>query len=562
MFSLFKKVSLRCKLIFFTLLLFIVVAIVQLGVTSFYFRTIIIDKSQEYFKATISQIGARIDTEINTCNRFASQITDNPAIAYYIDDIIHQRKSKEVLTPRVMAEVLRLKPEKIAYLRDIYIFPESGYPVNCYYSEVISETDPYSRLILNRLSNRADNKTIWDDFYMEQDYISSYSPLIAKGSVVGLVRIRYDKHVFGNIVDSANENSDNKILIVDKQGKIIYSNDSSLIGQSQNVLSLKNSFFIECPLNNDEWAVVGVISNASAFRQIAELNIIFLILNGIVLLFVLFAIIIYTNRVLRPLNSIVTGMKQIQKGNLNVTIQSDYSDEFGFIADNFNNMVYRINSLVNQICNYQIVSRQADMAALASKLNPHFLYNTLDTIYWILLMKDNVIEADMVVKLADILRYSISHQDDFVPLWEDMIQIENYIVLQKCRFNNKFAYSINIADDIKNIRIPKLFLQPLIENAFKHGFCDFTYTGFLEVSGFLKENNIFLIVKDNGVGIASEILPSIFSSGFGLKVTRDRITYAYGEEYGIDIHSQPGEGTEIILRIGKQPNMSFDHQST
>jgi len=404
-----------------------------------------------------------------------------------------------------------------------------------------------------------ENKIIWDDGNSEKDFISAYFPIISDNSLIGLLRIRYNKLIFSDIVGSIALSSDNTIQIVDGLGKIVFSNDYSLINRSHGEVDLKDSFIIEHKLYNEDWRIYGVISNSSIYTQIAAFSIILLLINGIVFLITLISIFVYTNRILSPLNNIVSGMKQIQQGNLDIVLPSDPSTEFGFIAENFNKMVYRINSLVSEIYDYQAASRRADMAALEAKLNPHFLYNTLDTIYWSLLMKDNSVEADLVVKLAGILRYSLTQQDNFVPLWEDFIQIENYIILNQSRFRDKLTYSISIADDIRAVKIPKLLLQPLVENSFKHGFSNFTMAGHLEIIGYSDEDKIMLIVKDNGKGIPSEELQSVFTDGFGLRITRDRILFSYGGEYGIEVVSKPDYGTEMVIKIARQPkiNLSF-----
>ena len=139
------------------------------------------------------------------------------------------------------------------------------------------------------------------------------------------------------------------------------------------------------------------------------------------------------------------------------------------------------------------------------------------------------------------------------PLSEDLIQIENYLSLQQYRYSNKLDYSITISDDIKDIKIPKLLLQPLIENIFKHGFSDFAKGGTITISGFTQDGHVILTIEDGGIGIPPEKLPKAISSGFGLEITRERIKYAYGDGCGIKIQSRPGKGTKVILKILWQP---------
>ena len=553
-----KRFFLRRKLIVFMGIMFCMVIIIQLAVTFYYFNIIIINKTKDLFSETIAQVSERLEGNVKANNDFVSLIANNSTIAHYLYDINKERRNVTLISGDIKEEVLKLKPGKIPYLTDVYIISLTDVLINCYFStEVMEEIDPYSQLIMSDLDPSTNKGTIWDDIYLEKEYISSYTPIYLNNIPVGLVRIRFEKSLFGDIVDDIGRDSKNTILILNDRNIIIYSNNSDLIGLSRNEVSTAESFIFEQSINNKVWTIVGIVSNQYAFSEINKLVFIFVCLNIIVFIFVIIVVIIYINRVLEPLKNIVKGMKQVQEGDLNVEVIADKTNELYYIADNFNYMMNRINSLVNQIYKYQIASKKADMIALEAKLNPHFLYNTLDTIYWLLMMRENNFEADMVFKLTDILRYSISHQDEFVPLGEDMAQIENYIVLQRCRFKDELSYSIDISNDILDIMIPKLLIQPIVENAIIHGFHQFIRNGLLEIRGFSEDSDVYIIVKDNGVGFSANLASSISKDGFGLKITNERIKNAYGQEYGIEINSKPQKGTEVIIRIGRYPKVNL-----
>lgn len=267
-------------------------------------------------------------------------------------------------------------------------------------------------------------------------------------------------------------------------------------------------------------------------------------------------LIFYIRMIFHPMNRLVLGMRQVEAGNLDVHIEPDSNDEFGFITDTFNNMVQRVKELMDQIIKYQESTRQAEIAALEARFNPHFLYNTLDIIYWALVVNNRPSEADMVIKLSDMLRYSILSSTDFVLLDEDIKQLDNYLSLQKYHLQNKLNYTVSMGQGASGVKVPKLILQPIVENALKHGFKDIDYPGVLEIAAETHGGKLTLSVRDNGVGIPPEKIPALFESGIGLKITRDRLRFVYGKEYDIRVNSLPLKGTTITITIAQSPLLS------
>lgn len=559
MIKLVKSIPFRLKLILFVTILFLLLAAVQFSVTSYFLGDIISEKSQTLFNEIVSQLGTRIDTEINTRNQLIRQVTGNSSILYCVTDILQAEKSRDVLVPNIMREVLRLCPGEFYSVEDLYIFPRSGSPVNCYYTTALSEIDPYSSLILTRLINMPSNEIIWDDFYLEPEHISAYAPIENEGQIIGLLRVRFSKDFLGSIVDPVLLADDNVVLIVDESGNIIYSNDLSIMGRSESSIDQKANYIVTKPLQNNGWRVLGIIPNSSVTYEIFRWIMLLSLFYVLIFCVAVGTIVLYSNYMLKPLQHIVKGMHEIQQGNLDTVLESSTSDEFGFIIENFNYMTYRIKSQINQIYNHQLAVHRAEISNIEARLNPHFLYNTLDSIYWMLVVKDDLDEANMVIKLSDILRYSISYSNDFAPVWEDFKQLENYIALQKYRFEGQLSYSIELEDDIKNVSIPKLFMQPLVENSIRHGFRDMIGDGHIHVSGRADGENITLAVEDNGIGIEKAQLDNVLHSGLGLGLTRERIDYIYGRDYPIDICSRVGKGTRISITVSRRPNIDLRH---
>lgn len=217
----------------------------------------------------------------------------------------------------------------------------------------------------------------------------------------------------------------------------------------------------------------------------------------------------------------------------------------------------------------QLLQKQAELDALQSQINPHFLYNTLDTIRGQALEEGCQIAPDMIEALSTLLRYTISHRDDMVPLRQELRSIENYMKIQKFRFSNRFSYVTKIEDDMNDLlalRIPKLTLQPLIENAIFHGIESLLSGGLIQVEIYTTQSRLVINVTDNGVGMDEEQLQrlreKLASSSFtplaeasprgsGLAITNvnARIQLLFGQKYGVQVFSTKGIGSQFQVSL-------------
>jgi len=552
-----SKKSFKTTLVLFICTLFCVILLIQITFTSIYVRKIITDNSEIYFKEIIAQIVTRTEAEFELCNQLASQISKNTAIIYHLGEMSTSDKSPRFSMSQITKEVINLLPKHKQFISDVYIFTPSGLTINCFYSTALEEIDPYSQLLMNQLQhNPRTNETIWDDVYFETQYLSSYTPIIHNNQLIALLRMRFDKNIFSDTFDEMQLDKSNIVLLLDEFQNIVYSNQTSLIGQNKNALSLNNYYEVSTNHSLDKQSgmhVVGFIPHNAVSSEITLLNLFLLVLYASTFSILLFLVITYLKKLSKPISNIVSGMKEVQSGNLDIRLEPTSEDEFKFISTNFNEMLNHIQALMAQIYTFQKNSALVQKEALEAKLHPHFLYNTLDSIYWMLIMQDNANEATMVIKLSNILRYSISHDEELVPLYEDIKQLENYIDLHRIRFHNQLEYSINVDDAIKDIRIPKLLLQPLVENTLKYGFKKIKKNSLIRITATAKKDFIQFIVYDNGVGIPKEKYKNILKTGLGLRITQERIQCIYGESYRLEIESSPQNGTTIIVKIGYEP---------
>lgn len=271
---------------------------------------------------------------------------------------------------------------------------------------------------------------------------------------------------------------------------------------------------------------------------------------------------IYISRsVARPIAGMCRTTEEVAKGNFDVRAEVESSDETAVLAESFNSMIAKMGELVEGIKREQLILRDTELKLLQAQINPHFLYNTLDTIIWLAEAGQTEQVVFMVSSLSDFFRTTLSKGQDFISVKEEASHIKSYLEIQQFRYRDIMDYEIDIPEEIHGYRILKLTLQPLVENALYHGIKNKRGKGRITVSGCRKDNLLIFTVKDNGIGMQPDELKSLCenikkeqrgnenSSGFGLANVDERIRLNYGREYGLAFRSVYGEGTEAIVTI-------------
>lgn len=261
-----------------------------------------------------------------------------------------------------------------------------------------------------------------------------------------------------------------------------------------------------------------------------------------------------SNSLTRPVKSLNKAMYEVQGGNLDTRIEVDRADEFGQLADSFNTMTSELKDYMEKQVSQQKEINEIQVAMMQAQLNPHFLYNTLDTMKWV--AKANHIPeiATLASKLAKILRTSIS-QVQFITLKEEMELVDSYAEIQKIRFNGKFCFEYKLPEDVKGCRIPKLIVQPIVENAVIHGLADCD-EGHITVKAYEDHNRLHIEVQDDGCGISQEVMEHLNSRDreqltghLGFYNVDTIIRLHYGDEYGVQVERPECGGTKVTIVI-------------
>lgn len=263
----------------------------------------------------------------------------------------------------------------------------------------------------------------------------------------------------------------------------------------------------------------------------------------------------------KDLDTIIRGLEKVKEGNLDTHIDISSNDEFETIGESYNLMIDSLKEQIERNIEMGRLVAFSQTKQLESQFNPHFLFNTLENIRFMCKL-DPPSASKMVLNLSTLLRYSISNTQEEVTVKEDLVYTENYLSILKYRFNQRFHYAINIPPEVQLCIIPKLIIQPMIENAIKYGFEGKDHL-LVEVNGYIEENKLILQCSDDGAGMKPETLAEMKkiigestnrSSHSGLYNIHRRVELRYGEGYGIQIESELGCGTflKVVLPVKYQ----------
>lgn len=395
---------------------------------------------------------------------------------------------------------------------------------------------------------------------------------LEKGSI-GTIVLSVDQKILSSICGNGTTQDNSINFILNKEQRVISYPDEDFTGISINP-DLNTEEFVKVSgylknkkvaLNQYEDADTGWIFCNAYDRDymLRDVNRTQGMQIGITVLLLGFAVImtLYTVRNMdKSVKSVVEGMQEVKKGNLDVVVPVQSFDEIGTITDNFNEMTVKVRELIQEVTEAEEHQKNAEIRALEAQINPHFLYNTLDSINWMAIEKEEYEISKMIRNLGVILRYSVNKSNQIVTVRKLSDWLEKYISLQQMRFNDAFSYCLNIDKDTYDRTVYKLLLQPFVENAIIHGFKEMESGGFLQIDIIPAENGqgIVIIIEDNGKGMPQEMLKcyndreeAIKDEGksIGLHNAFSRMNMYYGEKASWNVSSMEGMGTVITLRL-------------
>lgn len=262
------------------------------------------------------------------------------------------------------------------------------------------------------------------------------------------------------------------------------------------------------------------------------------------------------SKVTAPIKKLTGLMQRMEQGDLDVVIDIARRDEIGVLAVSFNRMIGRLKQLIEEVYKTGLKRKEAELKALQAQIDPHFLYNTLDTIYWTSRQENASKSGELVEALAKLFRLSLNKGNEITTIEKELEHLNSYLFIQKMRYEIEPQIETDVDPALYPYHTIKLILQPLVENALYHGIAELDGGGRIRIRGAEVDGVIIFEVSDNGVGMTPEKIREIFresrdQGGYGLKNVDERIRLYFGEGYGITIESEPGRGTRVRVRLPK-----------
>ena len=546
-----------------------------------YTRTSVFENSSLYTQTIIKQMNQNIDSYIDYMENISYLVSSNEDVQTYLfgdhvgpevrGRILNQFETildsrSDILNLGIISENGRMfindgremtNPDLDIHSQEWYMNAlngsQSSYLSSSHVQHIISGERPWvitlSRGIRDQSSGSTKKEAV---FFIDLNY-SAISGLCDQ-NIVGNQGYAFILDAEGNIVYHPQQQQLYNELQTENIGLIMESESDTILygkGSGEKLYTISRS-------EKTGWTVVDSVRVEELLRKSNEAQSIYiLVAAGLVAVALFFSKFIAKN-ITQPIQKLCESMEKVQEGDFSVSdVVVDSANEIGSLTTSFNVMTHRIQDLMEQNIREQEAKRKSELKALQSQINPHFLYNTLDSIIWMAEGKKNEEVVLMTASLARLLRQSISNEDEVVSIGQEIEYARGYLTIQKMRYKDKMEYQIDVDPSILNIPLIKLVLQPVIENAIYHGLKYKESKGFLLVRGFPKDGNAVLQVIDDGVGMDEETLEHIYekhkvnyrSNGVGIYNVQKRLQLYYGNEYGITYESEVGKGTTATITI-------------
>jgi two-component system, sensor histidine kinase YesM len=318
------------------------------------------------------------------------------------------------------------------------------------------------------------------------------------------------------------------------------------------------------------WNIIGAIPMTELTKDTTAIGTTISILLLAACLFDILAALYFAGTITRPVNQLMLLMEKVRDGDFSVEMRASGRDEIGRLAESFTLMVERIRELMGRVQDEHQKLRAAELLALEAQINPHFLYNTLDSIIWLSRVGRSADVIRLVTAMTRLFRIGISNGREIISIGDELEHVRSYLTIQEIRYKDKMDYRIDVPPELHGHRILKLVLQPLVENAIYHGIKNVRGKGSITVNGRTENGDILLSVSDSGIGMSGEQVDALRRSlaapgtaedlrpGYGLKNVHERLTLFFGAGYGLSFESEAKRGTTVSVRIPKSKE-NADH---
>ena len=521
-------------------------------------KDIILDNIDNYSGEVLNLIGKNIDLSLETFEKQLDEILYSPLIqdglqrakvmTYqnkrdYIDGFDDFLKSKIYLLSSIGEVEILTKDLSILYTQGFKYFERKEIEK---YSKLADDTrgtlwfhteiSGEGNVAMVRAIRDTQSKLINGYIFVainDKDFAKSFLDLdLGSGISINIVDEK-NRYLFGQV---GNENIVKYRQLIDINSEIIKINEEKYIYKSKKIEGLG-------------WSIVNLIPKYLVEKDIFN-TIIGLLFFGIILMIVVFLTTRHIYRgIYNPVEKLIAGVNKVIDGDLDIELDVGNDDEIGVLSRQFKELITKINKLIDDVRYEQKLKRESEIKMLQAQINPHFLFNTLNTLKWIALMNDDKPVSSGLSALAKLLRNTIIDSNEFITIREEIDNIKSYIVIQKLRYGDSFDVKYHISDDIYDKKIIKFILQPIVENSILHGFDETLENQRIDI--YISEINekLEVVIKDNGRGFEVEDSANAkdMLSGIGYKNVEERIILTYGGGHSVKVTSTPMVGTQVKM---------------
>ncbi|RAV23303.1 sensor histidine kinase [Paenibacillus contaminans] len=561
-------------------LYYICIVIIPMLVLSIllYHKTVVIveNRLEQSFRQPLALAASRIDMLMNRHIRNVKYlITSENVQQLFVTPPSESLEEFEKRQSRITNEIM----SKTIYhtgLNNVEIYSHNGQLM--YTSSQLHSERPSDNAIIPPKS--IEGSIMWEDTYSDafQNQVFSLVHEI-KGNIlfsegfalpIGYLKIVLNESLLSQILKDIRFSEGSEVFIENRKGQIVSSNDKQFIGKTRNeipAVSMSDNMLTAVKeLGYNDWSLQAIIPAGKLMSSKKDLITYNLFVLSIMLLVIVIICIRRSVLYVRPIHALIQAMKKVKDGDLHVRFQERSGDEIELLGRSFNAMLDRLQQLIEEITKSKLreqeletKKRSAELNALQMQINPHFLYNTFESINWLVIQNENDKAVTMMTSLADLFRIGINRGENIVGLDEELMHAEAYITIQKIRYNDKLNVIWDIQLEARLYLTMKLVLQPLIENAIYHGIELMEGAGTIRIKSFIKEDRLILQIIDDGLGIEDERLTELMerfknwyrepSRSIGLLNVNERIKLLFGEEFGLHINSKVNEGTIVSVTL-------------
>ena len=549
------------------------------GVSMRYTRNSIFENSAVYTQNIVQQMNQNIDSYIDYMENIAYMISSNEDVQQYlfgenVDNGTRERlinQFKTILDGRSDIRNLGIigsngrklindgkqsvNPDLKLSTQEWYLEalqkPEGPLLTSSHVQHIISGERPWVITLSRGIRNFSNSGEKEGVFFIDLNY-SAISELCDQNTI-GKKGYAFILDESGNIVYHPQQQQLYNELQTENIDLIVKSKEDTVRTEKGN----RGKLYSISRSNKTGWTVVGCMSVSELLRKSNQAQSIYVLISVLLMIVALLFSRFLAKSLTYPLQRLRDSMSRVQEGHFDgADVEIDSENEIGSLTKSFNVMTHRIQDLMEQNVKEQEAKRKSELKALQSQINPHFLYNTLSMMNWMAIRSNQMEISKVTLALSTFYRTALSKGEDVVTVENCIQNMEAYLEIQLTMHDHNFSVDWDIDPTIKNEKMPKLLLQPVVENAIEHGL-DEKEDGdkkiFLSFKG--KGDDVEITVRDNGLGMEqekAETLVTYQAKGYGLKNVNDRIRLLYGENYGIHIFSSPDEGTTVIMKFPKE----------